>query len=142
MRELTNKEQEMITYIKELLGTPSSRNLHLLGRLLGIEWNDKGEATMKLGDFNGNTYGVAQGGALYTLADIAIGFEILDKLEANKKVVTLEMKMNFIKPGMGDLLVAKTEILHWGRTTVVGTAAILDEEGDLVAQSLGTFHVS
>jgi acyl-coenzyme A thioesterase PaaI-like protein len=29
------------------------------------------------------------------------------------------MKMNFIKQGTGDKLFAKTEFLHWGRTTLV-----------------------
>ena len=59
---------------------------------------------MGLGPHNLNTYGVAQGGALYTLADVSIGFLILSDVSEGQKVLTLEMKMNFIKKGAGAYL--------------------------------------
>ncbi|MGW6300711.1 PaaI family thioesterase [Peribacillus butanolivorans] len=74
---------------------------------------------MTLGDFNTNTFGVTQGGAIYTLADVVIGYRILDQLKEKQKGFTLEMKMNFIKKGKGEKLAAKTEVIHWGRKTVV-----------------------
>lgn len=115
--------------------------MHYLGRFIGIDWDERGRAFMQLGVSNENTYGVAQGGALFTLADVAIGFEILKKIKPNEKVFTLEMKMNFIKKGTGDKLFAKTEFLHMGRTTVVAQCTIQDQDDLTVAHALGTFYI-
>jgi uncharacterized protein (TIGR00369 family) len=121
-------------------GEITKGNLHYLGRFLGIEWDEYGQPFMKLGAYNENTYGVAQGGALYTFADIAIGLEIVNKLQKDEQVYTLEMKMNFIKKGTGDRLFAKTEFLRWGKTTVVAQCQIQDDSGEIVAHALGTFY--
>jgi uncharacterized protein (TIGR00369 family) len=115
--------------------------LHFLGRFLGINWDVDGKAYMNLGTQNANTYGVAQGGALYTFADIAIGYDILKKLQKDQQVYTLELKMNFIKKGTGDRLYARTEFLHFGKTTVVAQCQILDNIGEIVAHALGTFYI-
>ncbi len=96
---------------------------------------------MILSDTNTNTFGVTQGGAIYSLADVAIGYRILDQLKEKQKVFTLEMKMNFIKKGKGAKLAAKTELFHWGRQTVVIQCQILDENVEIVAHSLGTFYI-
>jgi uncharacterized protein (TIGR00369 family) len=115
-------------------------NLHYFGRFLGIEWDEVGRPFMKLGPSNENTYGVAQGGALYTLADVSIGMEIVNELREDERVFTLEMKMNFIKKGTGDKLFAKTEFLHSGKTTVVAQCQIHDAFGEIVAHAVGTFY--
>jgi uncharacterized protein (TIGR00369 family) len=116
--------------------------MHYIGRFLGIDRNDHGKAFMTIGPYNENSYGVTQGGALYSLADIAIGMEIMNRIQKNENVYTLEMKMNFIKKGTGEKLFTNTEFLHWGTTTIVVQCQIQDEAGDLVAQTLGTFYLS
>lgn len=123
------------------LQTSYDDRFHNLGRILGIDWNEQGEMQMQLGAFNANTYGVTQGGALYTLADVAIGYMVLQQLQEGQKVFTLEMKMNFIKKGKGNKLTARPQALHWGRKTVVGQCDIYDEAENLVAHSIGTFYV-
>jgi uncharacterized protein (TIGR00369 family) len=122
--------------------TIGDQGMHYIGRFLGIDRNDDGKAIMTLGTYNENSYGVAQGGALYSLADIAIGMEIMKRLQENEQVYTLEMKMNFIKKGVGEKIFTQTEFLHWGTTTIVAQCKILDEEGDIVGQTLGTFYLS
>ncbi|MDR7076059.1 acyl-coenzyme A thioesterase PaaI-like protein [Neobacillus niacini] len=67
------------------LQATSYEKFHNLGKILGIVWNEQGEIQMHLGAFNANTYGVAQGGALYTLADVAVGYKILNQLKASQK---------------------------------------------------------
>jgi uncharacterized protein (TIGR00369 family) len=97
---------------------------------------------MRLGLQNGNTYGVAQGGAIYTLADVAIGFSILKEVSKEEKVFTLELKMNFIEKGEGARLIAEPVILRQGKSTVVAECNITDETGKLVAKALGTFYIA
>ncbi|MGK7376707.1 PaaI family thioesterase [Planococcus sp. 1R117A] len=121
---------------------PNAVPMHFLGRFLGISQNQDGTSEMKLGLQNANTYGVAQGGAIYTLADVAIGFSILQDVEEGQKVLTLELKVNFIEKGQGSRLIASPIILRRGKSTVVSECAVTDEQGKLVAKALGTFYIT
>lgn len=145
IKQLHSLDQPQLETIHQTIRSvdpQSPTRLHNLGRILGIVWNDeREEMIMHLGSFNANIYGVAQGGALYTLADVAIGFKILKRLNEHQKVFTLEMKMNFIKKGTGSKLIAQSEIIHWGKNTIVGQSRIFDESKQVIAQSLGTFYV-
>ncbi|MFD4820750.1 PaaI family thioesterase [Peribacillus butanolivorans] len=115
--------------------------MHLFGRFAGLKQLDAGKMEMGLGLQNVNTYGVAQGGSIYTLADVAIGFKILERLLQGQKVFTLEMKVNFINKGVGTRLIATPSILRWGKSTVVAECTIEDDGGEIVAKALGTFYV-
>jgi uncharacterized protein (TIGR00369 family) len=121
---------------------PTAVPMHFLGRFLGITQNQDGTSEMKLGLQNANTYGVAQGGAIYTLADVAIGFSILREVEEGQKVLTLELKVNFIEKGQGSRLIAAPAILRRGKSTVVSECAVTDQHGKLVAKALGTFYIT
>jgi uncharacterized protein (TIGR00369 family) len=141
LQKLTMEQLEQVHKGIEATISSSEGGLHAFGRFLGIEWGENEQVSMLLGVHNANTYGVAQGGALYSLADIAIGYYILKRLPPEEQVFTLEMKMNFIKKGIGNRLYAVPRILHWGRTTVVADCEIIDEEQNMVAMSLGTFYL-
>lgn len=142
LAELDSEELAQVEHVLDTLRLTKQVDLHYLGNFLGITCDfEKNEVKMKLGFHNANSIGVAQGGALYTLADVAIGFQILNRVAEEKKVVTLELKINYIKPGQGKELIAKPEVLRWGGRTVVAQCGIWDEQGDLVAQALGTFYL-
>ena len=113
---------------------------HYLGKFLEI---DRGADSfkMKLGKQTENTYGVAQGGAVFSLADIAIGFHLIERLPEEVNVFTLELKMNFIKAGTGTYLRAEPSILHLGGTTAVTECEIFNDKDELVAKAFGTFYL-
>jgi uncharacterized protein (TIGR00369 family) len=133
---------QIIQHVMEALNKTKEQDFHFFGHSLGIEWKTENEVVMHLGLHNANRYGKAQGGALYTLADVTIAEPILRKLPENANLYTLEMKMNYMKKGEGKLLRAKANILHWGRKTVVGECSIQDETGALVAKAMGTFYIA
>lgn len=113
---------------------------HYLGKFLEI--NQEADLfTMKLGKQTENTYGVAQGGAVFSLADIAIGFYLIKQLPEEINVFTLELKMNFIKAGTGAYLRAVPSILHLGNTTSVTECEIFNDKEELVAKAFGTFYL-
>ncbi|MFD1037335.1 PaaI family thioesterase [Virgibacillus byunsanensis] len=72
----------------------------------------------------------------------AIGFSIFKQLQEEVNVYTQELKMNFIKKGVGDFLYAIPNVLHKGKRTVVADCSIKDVNGNLVAQALDTFHIT
>jgi len=148
LKTLNSNELSQISYLLSLYQESSLERsvteipMHFIGRFLGIKQNEDGTTKMNLGIQNENTYGVAQGGAIYTLADVAIGFNILKNLEPGEKVFTLELKINFIKKGYGLYLIATPTILYQGKNTVVSECSITDDKGKLVAKALGTFYIA
>ncbi len=140
--ELAEVNYFLSTYKKSpTIGQSGNAPMHFFGRFAGLRQLDESQVEMRLGIQNVNTYGVAQGGSIYTLADVTIGFMIFNQLTEGQKVFTLEMKVNFINKGVGSRLVATPSILRWGRTTVVAECTIEDDNGNLVAKALGTFYV-
>lgn len=141
--ELEEVHHLLSSYKKSSTEEPTGNvAMHFFGRLAGLRQLDNNQVEMKLGVHNLNTYGVAQGGAIYTLADVAIGFMLLNQVEAGKKVFTLELKVNFIRKGEGKRLIATPTLLNLGRRTVAAECAVEDDEGNLVAKALGTFYIA
>jgi uncharacterized protein (TIGR00369 family) len=141
LNDLDASQLQEVLHTIGALKSSAAGGLHYFGQWLGIEWDPDGRPFMRLAEHNANMHGVAQGGALYTLADISIGFMIYKDLPPGGQVYTQEMKVNYTKKGLGDKVYATPQVLHRGRYTVVAECRIHDEEGDLVAVALGTFFV-
>lgn len=91
-----------------------------------------------------NAFGVAHGGLLMTLLDVALAHAArsprLEGAEVEPPVVTLEMKTSFLRPGTGRL-VATGRRLHHSATLVFCEGQVLGEEGQICATASGTFKV-
>lgn len=88
-----------------------------------------------------NARGVVHGGALCTLCDAALGTALRSALKPGDMVATIEMKVNFIAPGEGELE-ARARVLHLGGVSAVGEVEVFNENGTrLVAKALATFYV-
>ena len=111
--------------------------------LLGLKVGGiaEGEATMLMPvdhGVHGNLYGVAHGGALASLADTAMGVACAT---TGKRVVTLEMNMNFISSAAaGETVAGAAKVVHDGKQTLVVEAELRSGER-LVAKARGTFFV-
>jgi uncharacterized protein (TIGR00369 family) len=89
-----------------------------------------------------NSLGVAHGGLLMTLMDIAMAHAARSPVEPEGEVlgtvVTIEMKTSFMRPGTGRV-VASGRRMHRTVTMAFCEAGVLDARGHLVAHSTGTF---
>lgn len=89
-----------------------------------------------------NSLGVAHGGLLMTLMDIAMAHAARSPVEPEGEVlgtvVTIEMKTSFMRPGTGRV-VATGRRMHRTVTMAFCEASVLDARGHLVAHSTGTF---
>ncbi|MGH1570871.1 PaaI family thioesterase [Methylobacterium sp. P31] len=81
-----------------------------------------------------NNLGIAHGGILCTLLDVALGTAA--RLSAGRPVVTLDMQTRFLSPGRG-LLVAEGRVTRAGRSVIFCEAEIRDGAGELVASATG-----
>lgn len=86
-----------------------------------------------------NLFGMSHGGALASLADTAMGVACAS---LGRRVVTLEMNMNFIKAAApGEHITARGNVVHNGRSTLVVEAEVTKGDNVLLAKARGTFYV-
>ncbi len=113
-------------------------------RLLGAElvaWSAAGtELALDLGPDHLQQHGVAHGGVVSYLADNALtyaGGSVLGDC------MTLEFKINYLRPARGERLVARASVAGSGRTQAVCRCDIFAVEGGeerLCAVAQGTIH--
>jgi len=114
-------------------------------KLLGmyITKLDEGQAELSMpvdADIHTNLYHVAHGGALASLADTVMGIACAT---TGKKVVTLEMNINFIKSAAPQSAIkAMGRIIHNGKSTMIAEGEIVDSHNNLIAKTRGTFFVT
>jgi acyl-CoA thioesterase len=88
---------------------------------------------------HGNRYGAVHGGALFTLADTAMGAACYS---IGAKVVTLSSSINFIRNTMNkEQLLAKASLIHVGRSTIVCRVEIYGPDGRKMVDVTGTMFV-
>ena len=87
--------------------------------------------------------GVVQGGILTTLADSCIAHATLAAVAGqNRHTATIELKINFLRPGVSSLFTAEAWLIHLGSRTAVGEAEVKNAEGKLVAKCLSSIMLS
>jgi len=84
-----------------------------------------------------NSHGMAHGGVIMTLLDVAMAVAARSDTPEHA-VVTIEMKTSFVQPARG-ALVAKGRLLHRTRSIAFAEASVCDAQGRLCSHATGTF---
>jgi len=110
--------------------------------LLGIEvtHRERGHARLEL-ELRPelmNSWRVAHGGVVMTLADIALAVAAMTLDPGAKGAITVELKVSFLGPAEGRL-VADGHCLRAGGKLAFCEGEVHDASGALVAKALGTF---
>jgi acyl-CoA thioesterase len=91
--------------------------------------------------FMRNMHRSVHGGVIYSLADVAMGVALYSRLNRpQQQCSTIEIKMNYLRPALGERLLCTARVIQKGRSIAVVEAEIADGEG-LVAKALGTFAI-
>lgn len=98
------------------------------------------ECSMPLQKRHMNANHVAQGGAVFTLADFC--FAAASNAHEEWVTVSQNADIHFLRPGTGNCLYAKATRISQGRTTCLYRVDVTDEKGGLVAMvTLTGFHL-
>jgi len=116
---------------------------HFAFDLCGISIDAIGDGTaecsMKLEQKHLNANGVAQGGAIFTLADIC--FTVAANA-TEPMTVSHSADIHYLRPGTGSCLYAEAHRINDSRTTALYRVDVCDERGKLVAYATITgFHI-
>jgi uncharacterized protein (TIGR00369 family) len=84
---------------------------------------------------------VVHGGVLASLADTAGGFAASLAAPPGSRVLTIEMKINFLEGVECGEIKADARVIRQGRTTSVVECDVTDQDGRLVSKALMTFAV-
>lgn len=114
----------------------------LFGQQLGIELADVGEGFCKLRctltDEMLNSYNIAHGGVLFSIADSAIAYAAATH---GRISVAIDHNISFLKKShSGDLLFVTAETIHMGYKTGVLQARITNQDDELIAVVKGTVY--
>lgn len=90
------------------------------------------EVCLPLRDTHLNTWGIAHGGVTMTLLDAALALAARSVAGDGIGVVTVEMKVNFMQPGRGELR-GYGRVLHRSTTMAYCEGEVRDSEGHFVA---------
>jgi uncharacterized protein (TIGR00369 family) len=89
--------------------------MHLIGADLTRIEPGRIEATLALGEQHQQQRGFAHGGLVATMADLAAGFAAITLVPDGVGVVTAELKVSYLNPGVGTQLKAIGWVLKAGR---------------------------
>ncbi|MBA3031078.1 MAG: PaaI family thioesterase [Desulfobacteraceae bacterium] len=118
---------------------------HRFWQLIGMELTDvkKGWASVRLPFDPKLTQadGLAHGGAIFSAADAAVAMALIGMIDRNSTMVTLEMKINYIKPFTQGEILAEAAIVNKGSRTAVGEVDVTNQEGQLIAKCIATYMI-
>jgi len=113
--------------------------------LLGMEVVDvkKGWAKVRLPFSRKLTQpdGYAHGGAIFSPADASVAIALLGLIDRSETLLTVEMKINYIKAVQDGEIVAEAKIVHKGKKTALGDVEVRNADGELVAKGLATYMI-
>ena len=86
-------------------------------------------------------HGFVHGGVLASIADSAAGYAAFSLMPAEATVLTVEYKLNIVRPGAGESMIARGRVIKPGRTLFVVQADVYarkDGAEELAVTSLQT----
>lgn len=87
-------------------------------------------------------HGYAHAGLTFAIGDSAAGYAALSLLSEDQEVLTAEIKINLLAPGLGTHLLAEGRVIRAGRRLMTVESLIFaydgNKRGRQVAQMLGT----
>lgn len=87
-------------------------------------------------------HGYLHAGIVTAIADSACGYAAYSLMPANSEVLSVEFKVNLLRPAKGETFLASAEVVKSGKTLTVTRADVFglshSEERELIATMLGT----
>ncbi len=120
---------------KQLLSPPVAR---LIGFKTAKVSAGEAQVEMLISGRHAGPGGTVHGGILCDLADAAMGIAFASTLHDKQSAVTVELKINFLRPVWQGQMVARARVVHRGRRLGLVECDVSNGAGRLVAKASGT----
>lgn len=87
-------------------------------------------------------YGNIHGGIIAMAIDAAMGVAVNEAIGPEQSAVTVELKVNYLRPVFNSDLFAFAKLVKQGKQLLTGTVEVHDEENHLIAIGISTFIMS
>ena len=84
------------------------------------------ESTLKIGENHKTQDNFIHAGLIATMSDHTAGYAAYTLVPDNIRILTIEFKINFLKPAYGNALKCKSEIISKGRQIIVAQSTVFD----------------
>lgn len=88
-----------------------------------------------------NRHGFVQGGLVAAMLDSTVGCTALVSLSQDESIVTLEMKVTYVRPAPSGILRGVGRILQRGRSILFVEGDLRDASGDTLARASATLRI-
>jgi uncharacterized protein (TIGR00369 family) len=70
--------------------------------------------------------GFIHAGVIATMADHTAGYSAFTTVPENMQILTIEFKVNFLRPAYGQRLICKSQVIREGRSVIVSESEVFD----------------
>ena len=87
--------------------------------------------------------GFVHAGIIATLADHTAGYAAYTVVPKNIRILTIEFKINFFKPAIGEVLICKSKVISTGKKIIISESKVFmdsEEKESLISKSLVTLR--
>ncbi|MBU0987326.1 MAG: PaaI family thioesterase [Proteobacteria bacterium] len=99
------------------------------------------ESRLKIRPAHSQQDGFVHAGVIATMADHTGGYAAYTTVNENERILTIEFKINYFKPAIGEFLVCRSKVINNGRTIKVSESEIFsvsNGQEKLVSKALVT----
>lgn len=143
IREGTEEEQQILALTQQAIEYMREKKSAYISGFLGLESEYLEDGTYRfhvpITPFMLNRLHFVHGGISATLADATMGS--LASRVTGKKVVTVDMNLQYLAPGKGKKLISTARLLRKGKQVVFCECSITNDRGDKVLSASGTFFI-
>lgn len=112
---------------------------HIGGKLVDLS-DGYAQVAFEIKPFHKQHHGSVHGGAIATLADHTGWYAVISELDAVFTSVTIELKVNYLKPAVGDVLRAEARVINRTKRTAFVTIEVFAKD-TLIAYATGTYAI-
>jgi len=113
---------------------------HCAIRVLSVE-RGRFVSTVEIGPEHRQQDNFTHAGVMATMADHTAGYAAFTLIPEDYRILTIEFKINFLRPAYGERLICRSRILKEGGQIMVGESEVYDlryDEEALVAKAMVT----
>ena len=109
-------------------------------RAISADWG-RFESRVEIKEEHRQQDGFIHAGVMATMADHTAGYSAFTVVPEDMQILTIEFKINFLRPAAGDALVCRSRVIREGRQIIISESEVFDiRQGSesLVAKAMVT----